>query len=145
MTFEYRTIRRVEFHETDLAGIVHFSNYFRYMEAAEHEFFRSLGLSIHTSDESGMVGFARVHASCDYRRPLHYPEEFEIRILVMEIGEKSIRYQFRFHARDEEVARGEVVAVFVSRSEDDDRMRAVAIPDGIRSQLSAAPAEVLAE
>ena len=35
--------RRVEFAETDMAGQVHFSNFFRYMEAAEHAFFRSLG------------------------------------------------------------------------------------------------------
>jgi acyl-CoA thioester hydrolase len=43
MAFEYKVRRRVEFSETDMAGIVHYSNFFRYMEAAEHEFFRSLG------------------------------------------------------------------------------------------------------
>ena len=31
---------RVEFFETDLAGIVHFANYYRFMEQAEHAFFR---------------------------------------------------------------------------------------------------------
>ena len=145
MTYEFRTQRTVEFHETDLAGIVHFSNYFRYMEAAEHAFFRSLAVSVHASGDNGMIGFARVHASCDYRRPLHYPEEFEIRVLVTEINEKSIRYQFRFMARDEEIARGEIQTVCVSRSQHDDRMRAVPIPEGIRSKLSIAPAEVLTD
>lgn len=38
--------RRVEFAETDAAGIVHFSSFFLYMEQAEHALFRSLGLSI---------------------------------------------------------------------------------------------------
>ena len=58
MAHEYRYRRRVEFSETDLAGIVHFSNYFRYMEAAEHEFFRSLGLSIHLERDEAYRGLA---------------------------------------------------------------------------------------
>ena len=48
MPYEFKTIRRVEFSETDMAGIMHYSNYFRFMETAEHAFFRSLGLSIFT-------------------------------------------------------------------------------------------------
>ena len=43
MPYEFKHIRRVEFAETDMAGIVHFSNFFRMMEATEHAFFRSLG------------------------------------------------------------------------------------------------------
>src|SRR5213078_989612 len=42
----FRTTRRVEFADTDMAGIVHFANFFRYMESAEHEFLRSHGLSV---------------------------------------------------------------------------------------------------
>ena len=48
-SFEFQ--RRVEFHETDLAGIVHFSNFFRYMEDCEHAFYRSLGYSVHEMDD----------------------------------------------------------------------------------------------
>ena len=40
MATPFRVTRRVEFHETDMAGIVHFSNFFRYMEFAEVEFLR---------------------------------------------------------------------------------------------------------
>ena len=47
MAYEYSIVRGVEFSDTDMAGIMHFSNFFRFMEAAEHGFFRSLGLSIH--------------------------------------------------------------------------------------------------
>ena len=36
----YRTTRRVEFRDTDAAGIVHFSAFFFYMESVEHEFLR---------------------------------------------------------------------------------------------------------
>ena len=38
--------RRVEFHETDAAGIAHFSSLLIFMEQAEHALLRSLGLSV---------------------------------------------------------------------------------------------------
>lgn len=50
---QFTTRRRVEFSETDMAGIVHFANFYRWMEEAEHDFFRSLGLSIMVRQEDG--------------------------------------------------------------------------------------------
>ena len=38
MAYEHTAYRKVEFSETDMAGLVHFSNYFRYMEIAERDF-----------------------------------------------------------------------------------------------------------
>ena len=54
MASEFRTRRFVEFADTDMAGMVHFAHYFRYMESAEHEFFRSQGFTLHrrTPDQS---------------------------------------------------------------------------------------------
>ena len=46
MPSEYRLKRRVQFYETDMAGIVHFSWFFRYLEEAEHAMWREAGLSI---------------------------------------------------------------------------------------------------
>ncbi len=42
----FRYARRVQFAETDLAGIMHSSNFFRYMEEAEHALWRAAGPSI---------------------------------------------------------------------------------------------------
>ena len=47
--------RRVTFAETDMAGIVHFSNFYRYMEEAEHAFLRSRGLRIKVDQPDGTV------------------------------------------------------------------------------------------
>src|SRR6185295_6570825 len=58
---DYRLKRRVLFYETDLAGIVHFSCYFRYMEEAEHALWRQAGLSI--APKGAEIGFPRVAAS----------------------------------------------------------------------------------
>ena len=58
VAYEYKIVRQVEFSDTDMAGIMHFSNFFRFMEAAEHSFFRSLGFSIHTTQPE-RVGWAQ--------------------------------------------------------------------------------------
>src|SRR5690348_13177894 len=96
MAYEFKLVRRVEFSETDMAGIVHYSNFFRYMEAAEHAFFRSLGFSVITRQVEPAVGWPRVHASCDYKQPLRFEDEFEIHLLVTVKKSKSLSYQFRF-------------------------------------------------
>src|SRR5262249_47928566 len=64
LTSEHRLRRRVHFYETDMAGLVHFSVFFRYMEEAEHALWRAAGLTIATVDEE--FGFPRVSASFDF-------------------------------------------------------------------------------
>ena len=147
MAHEFTLVRQVEFSETDMAGIVHFSNFFRYMEAAEHAFFRSLGFSIHTSDPE-RVGWPRVHAACDFRHPLRFEDSVEIRLLVREKREKSLVYSFIFRKLNEtspiEVARGTLKVVCVKRGAANGKMTSVAIPAEIAGKIEAAPAELLA-
>jgi acyl-CoA thioesterase FadM len=64
---EYRHTRRVQFYETDAAGIVHFSWFFRYMEEAEHALWREAGLSI--APPGAEIGWPRIAAAFDYHRP----------------------------------------------------------------------------
>jgi YbgC/YbaW family acyl-CoA thioester hydrolase len=96
MAFEFKVQRRVEFSETDAAGIVHFSNFFRYMESVEHAFFRSLGHSVMWRDHQPPLGFPRVHAECDYQSPLRFEDLVEIHLLVREKRPRSLSLQIRF-------------------------------------------------
>jgi len=141
MAYEFRLRRRVEFSETDMAGIVHYSNFFRYMESAEHAFFRSLGFSIVTREVDPPVGWPRVHASCDYMAPLRFEDEFEVHLLVTEKKSKSLTYQFRFRKMDGEagmeIARGELTVVCVRHEEN--RMKAATIPEAIAAKIEVAP------
>lgn len=134
--FEYQ--RRVEFHETDLAGIVHFSNFYRYMETAEHEFMRSLGHSIHQQMGEAEIGWPRVSATCDFRKPARNDDVLIIRLSIKEIRTRSVRYGFQFFIDVEEppIATGSIAAVCVKF--EDDSIAAVPIPDQIRADLEAA-------
>jgi acyl-CoA thioester hydrolase len=143
LPYEYRVTRQVEFSETDAAGIVHFSNFFRYMESAEHAFFRSLGTSIHSAD--ALVGWPRVHASCDYLYPLRFEDTVEIRLLVREVRPRSIVYDIRFrklNGEEREVAHGTLKVASVTRDAGG-RLRSVGLPAAIAAAVEAAPPELL--
>ena len=146
MAYEFKVVRSVEFYETDMAGIVHYSNFFRYMEAAEHAFFRSLGFSVVTDNPHPRIGWPRVHAECDYIQPLRFEDEVEIHLLVNEMKSKALSYLFRFRklnaALPLEVARGKLTVVCVTH-EDDGKMKATPIPESITHRIQVAPAELL--
>ena len=89
MPHEYRTKRRIEFSDTDMAGIVHFARFFVFMESAEHEFLRSLGTSVATEWEGNKIGWPRLAASCEYLKPVKFEEELEIHLTVARKGTKS--------------------------------------------------------
>ena len=146
MAYEFKAVRSVEFYETDMAGIVHYSNFFRYMEAAEHGFFRSLGFSVVADRTSPRIGWPRVHAECDYVQPLRFEDEVEIHLLVSEMKSKALSYVFRIRklnaAPPLEVARGKLTVVCVTH-EADGKMKATPIPKAIADRIQVAPGELL--
>jgi YbgC/YbaW family acyl-CoA thioester hydrolase len=145
MPYEFKIQRLVEFNETDMAGIVHYANFFHYMEAAEHAFFRSLGFSIWTQHVEPPVGWPRVHAECDFKSPLRFEDEVEVHLLVAEKKSKSLTYQFRFRKLNAkppiEVARGTVTTVCVTHVHG--KMAAAPIPKAISDKIEVAPRELL--
>ena len=135
MSRGYRLKRRVQFYETDSAGIVHFSWFYRYMEEAEHALWRAAGLSIATP--GAQVGFPRIAASFDFRRPLKFEDEFEVLIRIANIGEKSIRYAADVTKDGEAIATGSLTIACVRRQAGQP-LAAVAIPPEIVRSLRAA-------
>ena len=144
MAFEFKWIRRVEFSETDMAGIVHFSMFFQYMEQCEHAFYRSLGYSVINRDEEGNVGLPRISAHMDYKKPFHFEDDMEIQLLVKEKRSRSLVYSFVFRKSGEETvrARGQLAVVSVT-GHPATGMRAVALPKHMTSSIEQAPEEVI--
>lgn len=103
--------RRVEFRDTDAAGIVHFSNFFLYMEQAEHAFLRSLGLGVVCEIEGKHYSWPRVNTACSYKNSIRFEDVIEIRLRVQRIGEKSVTYQHQFFRDDVFIAEGTMTTV----------------------------------
>ena len=146
MAFEFNVTRRVEFSETDMAGIMHFSNFFRFMETAEHAFLRSLGFSVVLGRIAPGLCLPRVHASCDYQAPLRFEDEVEIHLLVARKSRRTLSYLFRFacgkgRAR-REVARGALTVVCATRKPDG-ALKATPLPSVLADKIEAAPQALL--
>jgi acyl-CoA thioester hydrolase len=137
MAEPYRTTRRVEFVDTDMAGIVHFSNFFRWMESAEVEFLRAHGLSVKLPWEGEVLGFPRVSASCDYLRPARFQDVLDIAVRVEKVGRKSVTYGFEFSLEATVIARGRVSSV-CCRVGPDEQIESLEIPATLRAVLEQA-------
>ena len=144
MTFDYRHKRRIEFAETDMAGIVHFSNFFRYMEETEHAFLRSLGLPVHTQFDGKEIGWPRMRAECTYSKPLFFEDELEILLVVRKKTKKSITYDFEFSKPGEPaLAYGSVTTLCVAMDPATRQMSSVDIPPFLDEKIEIAPSERL--
>ena len=119
-----------------MAGIVHFSRFYVFMEQAEHEFLRSLGLSVHGNrDEDGnTISWPRLAASCTFSNPAYFEEEIDIHLTVSRVGEKSVTYECSFSRGDTAIARGELRAV-CCHCNPGEQMQAIQIPPDIRRKL----------
>ena len=130
----FRVSRRVEFHETDMAGIVHFANFFRYMEFAEVEFLRARGLSVKLTWEGRELGFPRVSATCDYVKPARFDDVIDIAVTLDRVGTKSVTYAFEFTRAGELLARGKTTSV-CCEVRGDHGLHAVEIPASYRTRI----------
>jgi YbgC/YbaW family acyl-CoA thioester hydrolase len=110
--FCYR--RRVQFAETDLAGLVHFSVFFRYMEEAEHALWRAAGLTIARAGE--VTGWPRLSASFDFKAPLRFEEEFDTRVRLSTITARTMKYEFRLERGETLIGEGSITTGLVSKA-----------------------------
>src|SRR4051812_7505727 len=133
MAAQYSIKRAITFAETDLAGGVHFSNYFRMMEEVEHAFFRSLGISVVMVNEAIEIGWPRVSAACEFFGPLRFEDVVELVMRVTKVGEKSFNYEVDFLWEGRRVALGKMTSVCCEML--DKGMRSIRIPDGVRRKL----------
>jgi acyl-CoA thioester hydrolase len=89
--------RRVEFHETDAAGLMHFSNFYRWMEICEHEWFRSQGILImRDTNEGTRYGWPRRDATCNFIRPLRLGDLVRVSARIKKVNDTSLTYDFTF-------------------------------------------------
>ncbi|HEX4149298.1 MAG TPA: thioesterase family protein [Pirellulales bacterium] len=126
----FRTTRRIEFRDTDAAGIAHFSSFLVAIEQVEHAFLRSLGLSVLASDAEGPIGWPRVAVQCDFQGAARFEDVLDAELTIDRLGQKSITYRVRFAHRGRPVAEGTITAVYCRL--DGGNWRSTLIPESIR-------------
>lgn len=127
----FSTSYRVAWVDTDAAGVVHFTNFFRMFERAEEDFYLSLGFSFKDIAERYGVWFPRVEAFCRYKSPAYFGDLLTIKLRIMELGEKHVKYRFRVMRKEELLAEGYVVVVAAEK----ERNVSTRIPDDVKMKL----------
>ena len=141
MAHEFRMTRRVEFAETDMAGIVHFGVFFLWMEQCEHAFYRALGLSVVDRELKHDMGWPRVKATCEYHSPLRFEDEVGLHLVLRRKGRSSLSWECRFTNESEGgklAAVGHMTVVHVS-GDPARAMGAPPIPESFAAALDPAP------
>jgi YbgC/YbaW family acyl-CoA thioester hydrolase len=126
----------VLFHETDCAGVVHFSNFFKYMEEAEHALWRQAGLSI--APKGSHIAFPRVSSAFEFHRPLKFDDEFDAEIRITAINEKTMVYACTLWRGETRIASGTMTIACVSAPAGQP-MKAMTFPPDIISRFQVAP------
>jgi acyl-CoA thioester hydrolase len=128
---------RVQFSETDAAGVVHFSNYGRWLEEVEHAYFRACGLSVQMRHGRREIGWPRVAVACQYAAPARFEDEVELHFRIQTLGSRSLTYRVQFVIGGRPIATGEVTSVCCRLGPGG--MKAITIPPAIRRKLTRGP------
>lgn len=86
----HRFTCRVYYEDTDLAGIVYYANYLKFIERARSEWVRALGLDQRALREAGKV-FAVRRIEAEYLRPARFDDLLEVTTRTEEAGTARIR------------------------------------------------------
>ncbi|HET8738319.1 MAG TPA: thioesterase family protein [Acidimicrobiia bacterium] len=121
--------RRVQWIDTDAAGIWHHSVVVRWSEEAEAELHRDLGISEFTFGAT-----PRVRTGFEFDRPVRFDDVVDVTLTVTGLGTTSISYGIEVSTNGDRVARGEMVAVLIDRQTGEktpwpDHIRALLAPD----------------
>jgi YbgC/YbaW family acyl-CoA thioester hydrolase len=135
---EQRVRRKVEYVDTDMSGIVHFSRFLVFMENAEHAFLQAVGPGVQWRDPEGReIGWPRVAVSCDYLSPARFGDELEIRVRVLRKGTRSLTYSIDIARDGAALARGKMTCACCVLN-DPSGIKAIPIPAEIAARIEEA-------
>jgi len=105
---EFSVKVRVYYEDTDVAGVVYYVNYLKFMERARTEWLRHLGFDqVKLSADPGVI-FAVRSAYVDYLRPARLDDLLEATLSVTRSGSASITFAQEIRRDDVVLCRGEV-------------------------------------
>jgi len=128
----FRASFRVSWADTDAAQVVHFSNYFRFFEKTEEEFYRHLGFTFKDVHDKGLW-FPRVEAFCQFQKSARFNDLLEVELTIEDLREKSIKYGFKIFNKESAalLAKGYMVVVVADKQTG----KATRIPKEIAEKL----------
>ena len=130
-----------------MAGLVHFSNFFKYMETSERDFFEAAGVDLILTEPGELVGWPRARAECKFSAPLRFGDTIDIHLAVKSVKDRAIDYQFRIFRRNKDGSRTQAgkghMTTILAKVDESGELQSAELSDDLRKRISEAPAEVL--
>jgi acyl-CoA thioester hydrolase len=131
---------RVYYEDTDMAGVVYYANYLKYLERGRSEALRALGIDqARLKAETGVV-FLVTRVEIDYRRPALFDDMLTVETTATGVGRASVVMAQRVLRGDETLAEAAVRLAAVGANG-----RAAALPDVVRAALAQLAGDACAE
>ena len=92
----------VHYYETDRMGIVHHSNYIRWMEEARVDFLNQIGWNYEKLEGVGIISPVTA-VECKYRQSTTFPDEVYIEVYVKEFRGVRLKLQYTMEKADGKV------------------------------------------
>lgn len=107
----------VRFYETDMMGIAHHSNHFRWFEMARIEFLRHIGVTLGAMMKEDIV-FPIMNVSCEYKEPARFDDIINIETYLVKMTRAQMVFRYRMRRASDGVllATGETKNAFMSQS-----------------------------
>lgn len=90
-------IHHAKYYETDQMGIVHHSNYIRWMEEARMDVMGQFGISYRRMEENGVISPV-VSVACQYKSMVHFDDTVSIQVKVAKYN--GVRLDLEYEITD---------------------------------------------
>lgn len=132
--FRFHRSLRVRWAECDLQGIVYNACYLTYLEVAQVEYFRNLGILIYDEKERASFDTATVKATLEFKAPARLDEMIDVYTRVSRIGSTSFTMETEIYRKDSDVLLVNAEVVYVNY--DSDQSVARPVSDDVRARIN---------
>jgi acyl-CoA thioester hydrolase len=108
---------KVYYKDVDQMGIVYYSRYFEYFEAARTELFNSIGLDVTTIENQGIY-LPVITSHCDYKKGAQFEQEIIVETSISELPKTRLKIEYFVHPKNREqtLVTGYTIHAFMKKS-----------------------------
>tara|TARA_B100000745_G_scaffold260107_1_gene183640 strand:- start:572 stop:1015 length:444 start_codon:yes stop_codon:yes gene_type:complete len=100
LDFKFKHTLRVRWKECDVQGIAYYGSYIDFIDVAQAEYFRNLGILTHQANNRKVFDLAAVKVTLEYKSPAKIDELIDIFLRVEKIGRTSIDKRSEIYRSD---------------------------------------------
>jgi 4-hydroxybenzoyl-CoA thioesterase len=122
---------KVQWGDTDAAGIVFFPNYYKWMDEATHALFSEIG---YPTDQlmQNHIAIPLLETHCVFKQAVKFNVELKVQTRIEFVKEKVFKIIYDFYLKDQLIAEGYGIRAWTSI---EGKMKAVPISEEVRERL----------